>query len=280
MVGPQVGVLFGFFVGNREHFNMRFSIAFLAFFVFIGVFDAGFASAAEDEDNDQTQAFTSYTEADATAGAYFLSSELYAVLNGDNSRSGPLLHIYFGGGQYDYDSEFLKRNVDVVALEGDALLGYQWVTKNDATLIILLGLGIEDNELDINDRSNPIRGFAAGFKIDVEFEADDEKPFYYNIEGNYTTAFQTYWSRVRLGYPLGHLMHLGPEAEFFGDQTFNSQRIGGFLRFPIRFSPRLQPIAVLAAGYAFEESVGSSNFGGIGGTGDSPFGTASLEFDF
>ena len=63
-------------------------------------------------------------------------------------------------------------------------------------------------------------------------------------------------------------MKFGPEGTFSGDETFNSQRVGGFLRFPVRLSQSFYPVVIFAGGYEFVDS-GNSGPGDIEGFGSS-----------
>jgi Cellulose biosynthesis protein BcsS len=243
------------------------------------------ARAQEPDDAGATESFTIFSEIDVTDGAYFVGTELYAALNGDWSKPGFLLHAYIGSGQYDYlNSAVRGGRVDAVPISADLLVGYQGSIGDDAAYWnVMIGVGIEDNELDPGDPSNPVRGSEVGFKVAGELEADDERKFYYHLEADYTTAYDTYWSRARVGYRFGRVI-LGPEGTFFGDETYNSQRIGGYLRVPLRMFWNFEPVAIVAGGYECvqEEDAGPSGtgFGGIGGSGDGGYGTASLQFDF
>jgi hypothetical protein len=243
------------------------------------------ARAQEPDDDGVNQGFTLFSEVDVTDGAYFVGTELYASLNGNWSKPGFLLHAYIGSGQYDYvNSAVPGGRVDAVPISADVMIGYYGSIGDDAAYWnVMIGVGIEDNELSPNDPTNPVRGSEVGFKIAGEIEADDERKFYYHLEGDYTTAYDTYWSRARVGYGFNRVI-IGPEGTFFGDETYNSQRIGGFLRVPLRMFRNLEPVAVVAGGYEFvqEEDAGPSGtgFGGIGGSGNGGYGTASIEFDF
>lgn len=246
------------------------------------------AARAQDAVGDESGGgFTSFSELEVTDDVIFASTELYASLRGDWSRPGFLLHVYFGAGHYDYRNNSVPGGeVDVVPMSADFLIGYYGALGQAAYWNLMIGVGLEHNELDPNDRSNPIRGSEVGFKVAGEIESDDElRKFYYHLEGDYTTAYETYWSRVRLGYGQGR-MKFGPEGTFFGDETFNSQRVGGFLRFPVRLSQRFNPVIIFAGGYEFVDSddTGSVGFGAAGASSDGSdnggYGTASLEFAF
>jgi hypothetical protein len=260
---------------------IRILSAVLALVFFVDAADAQDAVGDESRDG-----FTSYSELDVTEGSFFASTELYASLRGDWSRPGFLLHVYYGAGFYDYrNSDVRGGEVDVVPMSADLMIGYYGVIGETAYWNIMIGVGVENNDLDRNDRSNPVRGSEVGFKVAGEIESDDElRKFYYHLEGDYTTAFDTYWSRVRLGYGVGR-MKVGPEGTFYGDETFNSQRIGAFLRFPVGLFQSLDPVIIFAGGYEFVHSDDSGpgdidGFGSSGGSGDGAFGTASVELAF
>jgi hypothetical protein len=195
-----------------------------------------------------------------------------------------------GAGPYNYANlDVPGGRVDAVLISGDLMVGYHGPLGKAADWNALIGFDVEDNQLDPNDPSNLVRGSQAGFKIAGEIEAQEQRAFYYHLEAEYTTAYQTYWSRVRIGYNFGTLV-AGPECVFFGDQTYDAQRIGGFLKLPIRLSKQLRPHIVVAGGYGFLSqkdpgidktgSVDNTEFGGVGGDGSGSYGTASLQFDF
>jgi Cellulose biosynthesis protein BcsS len=238
-----------------------------------------------DHDGDDKEFFTSYSEVEVTKNAYFAYTQLFGVLNGDWSRPGLLMEAEIGAGPYNYHSPDLSgERVNATLISSDLMMGYHGSIGDEAAYWhILLGVDIEDNELHPSDPSNPVGGSQVGFKVAGEIEADDERKFYYDLNGEYTTAYQTYWFRSRVGYRFGTLT-VGPEGTLFGDKTYDSQRIGGFLRFPLRLFRGFKPVAIIASGYEFvqEKDVGSfgEGFGGIAGSGPGPFGTASLEFDF
>jgi Cellulose biosynthesis protein BcsS len=246
---------------------------------------------AQDNNNgNETQSATTFSEIEVTRGAYFAYTEAYVALDGDWSRPGWLMRATIGAGQYNYANQNVPGGrVDAVLISGDLMIGYQGSLGEAADWNALIGVDVEDNELDPNDPSNPVRGARAGFKIAGEIEAQEQHTFYYHLEGEYTTAYQTYWSRVRIGHNFGTLV-LGPEGVFLGDETYDAQRIGGFIKFPFRLSKQLKPDIVVAGGYGFVSQKdtgfggiggeGNAGFGGIGGEGNGGYATASLQCDF
>jgi Cellulose biosynthesis protein BcsS len=246
--------------------------------------------AQDANSSNDTQSVTIFSEIEVTEGAYFAYTESYVALNGDWSRPGLLMRATIGAGPYNYANHDVPGGrVDAVLISGDLMLGYHGSLGKAADWNALIGLDVEDNQLDPNDPSNPVRGSQAGFKVAGEIEAQEQRTFYYHLEGEYTAAYQTYWSRVRIGHNFETLV-AGPECVFFGDETYDAQRIGGFLKFPFRLSKQLKPHIVVAGGYGFlsqkDTGVGGSAdrgnaaFDGIGGEGNSGYATASLQFDF
>jgi len=246
--------------------------------------------AQDAKSGNEAQSVTIFSEVEVTKGAYYAYTEPYVALNGDWSRPGLLMRATIGAGPYNYANHDVPGGrVDAVLISGDLMLGYHGSLGKAADWNALIGLDVEDNQLDPNDPSNPVRGPQAGFKIAGEIAAQEQRTFYYHLEGEYTTAYQTYWSRVRIGHNFGTLV-VGPECVFFGDETYDTQRIGGFLKFPFRLSKQLNPHIVMAGGYEFislkDAGVsgigdnGSAGFDGIGGNNNGGYATASLQFDF
>ncbi|HEU0160238.1 MAG TPA: cellulose biosynthesis protein BcsS, partial [Hyphomicrobiaceae bacterium] len=97
-------------------------------------------------------------------------------------------------------------------------------------------------------------------------ETEKELPYYFALEGNYSTAFNSYWARARVGWHRGRFI-FGPEASVVGDEDFDAQRVGGFVRFDLPLAP-FRPIEVtLSAGHQFVS--GNNNNGATGGIGGS-----------
>jgi hypothetical protein len=157
--------------------------------------------AQDANSRNDTQSVTIFSEIEVTEGAYFAYTESYVALNGDWSRPGLLMRATIGAGPYNYaNPDVPGGRVDAVLISGDLMLGYHGSWGKAADWNALIGLGVEDNQLDPNDPSNPVRGSQAGFKIAGEIEAQEQRTFYYHLEGEYTAAYQTYWSRVRIGH--------------------------------------------------------------------------------
>ena len=80
-----------------------------------------------------------------------------------------------------------------------------------------------------NDPGNSVNGSEVGLRIGGDIRMAGPQ-HYFTLEGYYSTAFDTYWSRVRAGMNLGRVI-VGPEAGAMGNDGYDAQRIGGFAMF-------------------------------------------------
>jgi hypothetical protein len=105
-------------------------------------------------------------------------------------------------------------------------------------------------------------------KVAAELATSKELPYYFALNGNYSTAFDVYWARARIGLVRGGVT-FGPEGIVFGDEEFNAQRLGGFVSFDVKLLPNRPVEITLSAGHQFVNASGSSAGGGngIGGAG-------------
>ncbi len=103
------------------------------------------------------------------------------------------------------------------------------------------------------------------------------KPLYFDLFGSYSIVNQTYWSKARVGYNFGRVV-IGPEGAFYGNENFNSQRAGAFIKLPLAGKLNV----TLAGGFNFVtnddffKTIGSGSFGGLGGISDGGYGSISL----
>jgi hypothetical protein len=109
-----------------------------------------------------------------------------------------------------------------------------------------------------------VRGHDTGAKFIGEIETQDEKPFYLDISGDYSTAFDTYFARVRAGAKFGgglpeNQVAIGPEVSFTGDKSFDAQRAGGFILIPMQFTKNTNVKFIAAAGYQWVQETASGS---------------------
>jgi hypothetical protein len=66
-----------------------------------------------------------------------------------------------------------------------------------------VGIDYQDYELSPDDPGNAVNGPETGFFVSGDVETINPKPFFFSAIGQYSTAYEWYWTRVRSGYALG-----------------------------------------------------------------------------
>ncbi len=211
------------------------------------------------------------------------------ALNRDLTSSGFVLRA---DGEYDGYSYFQSANnlgkVNGTEWQGDAMLGYQ-VAYHSFAAALYAGVDVRSDRLSPLDLENSVRGQQVGAKFDAEFETERELPYYASFDGFYSTAFQSYWARLRGGAKIAksfgsHLsqVFVGPEGYVLGNQESNAQRVGGFVNFALDgLFPRTLEIT-LSGGYQFadEHNNNYNSIGAVTGTTGGPGAYGLLEFKF
>jgi hypothetical protein len=248
------------------------------------------ANNGNKDDESATESSVFYSELDVSKNDVNLYSSYIFALNRDLGKDGVLFRVE---GLYDHFmySAGLDRpqTINGTEWQGAAFVGYQ-IVRNAITYSGYMGVDVPSVTLSPNDPTNPVRGTEVGFKVKGEMETDLEKTWYLDITADYSTAFQTYDSRIRPGWKFGsgkpeYQIVIGPEAGFLGDRTFDAQRLGAFVLVPIKVNEDITAQFIIAAGYQWVEDRGS----GAQNAGDSgpstageagAYGTASFEIPF
>jgi len=178
---------------------------------------------------------------------YFEGIEV--ALNRDYSKDGFVLRAY--GSYLEYD----RNPGDGVAWQSDILLGYKFSRSiYDATFYV--GADYQNYRLKPDDPFERPRKTEWGFKVAGYMETHrDNLPYYGSLTGDYSTAFDAYWVRGRVGWNrphglFGNSVTFGPEGIAMGDVGFDAQRVGGFLIFDVNLLPGRAPFEVtLSTGY-------------------------------
>jgi len=195
-----------------------------------------------------------YSGYDAVKGAEYAFTGGTVALNGDLSRNGFFVRVYGSGVAYDLDVG------DGRGYQADLMLGYR-VSHGKVYGGLYLGADYQDYRLSPDDPTAEVRGTEWGFKVAADMATLREgTPIYYALTGNYSTAFETYWARARVGVNV-HGITFGPEAVVMGNVGFDAQRVGGFVI--LDFRPPLE--VTLHAGHQFV--VGGEDAGTVGGVG-------------
>jgi Cellulose biosynthesis protein BcsS len=222
---------------------------------------AAWAGSLKDTPTTDTQRGVYFSGYDVVEGARYAFAGMILALNNDISRDGWALRLY--GSRVDFDLD----PGDGRGWQGDAMLGYRFVRKHMYGGIYVGG-DYQNYRLSPDDPTAKVRGTEVGVKVAAELATSKELPYYFALNGNYSTAFDVYWARARVGLIRGGVT-FGPEGIVFGDEEFNAQRLGGFVSFDVKLLPNRPVEITLSAGHQFVNDSGSSAGGGngIGGAG-------------
>jgi hypothetical protein len=189
----------------------------------------------------------------------------------DSSTTQIVLRGYGSYNHYDYKN---PGKIDADEWQGDVMLGYQ-ADFSRFTTAVYVGADFQDHRLFPNDPDNQSRGSEAGFKVAAEIESGEDSPFYFDLDGEYSTAFSSYWARTRIGYNA-KFVTFGPEASVDGSVGYDSQRLGGFATFDLsRFIKDSQ--LTLSAGHQF---VHDADSGVRSGGGEGTYGAISIGWSY
>ena len=206
-----------------------------------------------------------YSGADFAKDSFYAYSGAVVSLQRDLSKSGFVFQGFTGYGSYEYDSPGVPGGrVDGDVTQLAAMLGYLWV-RPGAAIGLYVGADYHNYDLTPNDPFSSVDGSEVGFRVGGDIRMIGER-HYLTLEGYYSTAFDTYWSRARVGLNLGRVI-IGPEAAAMGNVGYDAQRLGGFAMLKLDFfGTKNAPELTINAGYQFlrdDAGVGSS----VGGEG-------------
>jgi len=143
---------------------------------------------------------------------------------------------------------------------------------NGGSLTISVGVDHQNHDLTPNDPANSVRGSETGFKVAADLNREGEHHLL-SVIGNYSTAFDSYWTRGRLGLKHNRLT-IGPEAIALGDEGFDAQRVGAFATATLHLNPYSPMDVTVSGGFQFSDD--DNGFGSRGGDG----GYAAVNFSF
>jgi hypothetical protein len=208
---------------------------------------------------------------DFVKGSRYYFDGLVLALNGDLSRDGWALRAY--GSRVDYDLNL----GDGRGYQADLMLGYRFA-RGQIAGGVYVGVDYQDFKLSPDDVTAEVRGTEVGVAVAANLETSRDLPGYFSLNGKYSTAFDSYWARARVGLNRNWIT-FGPEAIVVGDVGFDAQRVGGFVMFDIKL-PRMPFEVNLSAGHQF---VSGSSAGGpiatVGG-GEGTYGLVVISTTF
>jgi hypothetical protein len=212
---------------------------------------------------------------DVVKDATYAFDGVIVALNRDLSKDGWALRAY--GSRLDFDQ---NPTGDGRGWQGDVMLGYLFHRRSmDGGIYI--GADYQNYRQSPDDPTSHVRGTEWGFKVAGDIATSDESPLYLSLDGSYSTAFNSFWSRARVGHNRSRLIY-GIEGQAFGDESFLAQRLGAFLTFEVPLRPGRPLEITLSGGHQF---VRNSNNGdpsdgvSIGG-GEGTYGTIVFSMAF
>jgi hypothetical protein len=207
---------------------------------------------------------------DVVKDATYAFDGVIVAFNRDISKDGWALRAY--GSRVDFDQD---PTGDGRGWQGDVMLGYLF-NRGAFSGGIYAGADYQNYKLSPDDPTTNVRGTEWGFKVAADVTSSDDRPLYVSMAGSYSTAFDSYWTRLRLGHNRNRVVY-GIEGQAFGNQDFNAQRLGGFLTFQIPLRPSTPLEVTLSVGHQFVNDSNSgtevSTGGGAGAYGTIVFST-------
>lgn len=195
-------------------------------------------------------------------------------LQGNLDRDGFVARYLAIYGDFDSESGVVPGlAIDGDVVGADVLLGYQF-TRGVITTTIYGGLDYKDYDLSPDDPTSETRGDEFGFKVALDFSTSYDLPYYVSGSGSYSTAFDSYYALLRVGYNSQRFA-FGPEGLVGGDISGDIQRLGGFVTLRSELTPYNSGELTANAGYQFADDGGATSAGGEGAYGGVSF---SLSF--
>ncbi|KAB1073779.1 cellulose biosynthesis protein BcsS [Methylobacterium planeticum] len=162
-------------------------------------------------------------------------------------ESGPRIRVQAIAGTYSYPGATAGTRVRGEQEEGTVLTGYEWIW-DQAAIAGYVGFNVRHNELSILDPRNPVVGTGIGAKVAADIYLNPTLNTLVAANASYSTLFNAYYVRAKLGFMVADGVFVGPEGTLLGDAFFNQWRVGahltGFTVGPMKFS--------LGAGYAYD----------------------------
>jgi hypothetical protein len=197
-------------------------------------------------------------------------------LQGNLDKSGFVFRAYGGNGDYDYRSDGTKFDGDDVDL--DAGIGYLFVTTR-FTAAVYAAVNYRDIDITPFDPTNDVQGDETGFRVIGELDSSEEDPFYYSFGGAYSTAFDSWYAMLRLGYNAKRFA-FGPEGLVSGEEGDETQRLGGFVTYRFDLIPTVPAQVTAYGGKQFVEDDDGDGEGFTSSGGEGAYGGVSFSLSY
>lgn len=215
---------------------------------------------------------------DVAKDSWSLYSLSLFALNGDFDRDGLVFRALGSYDDYRVGRTYSGRSVDANDRTGDVMIGYQRVFDR-FTATAYVGYEIRDIDSSPLNWGSTIHGTKQGFKVAFDIESKDEEKVYFALDGSYSTAFDSVYGQVRVGYNAGRFI-VGPEGWVFADEGDTTWRVGAFAKMPFMIGATRAAEVSVYGGYQFvgDDDNQNGGFGTHGGEG--AYGGAALKLAF
>ncbi len=221
-------------------------------------------AVAQDEAEHVTSVYT-FSGADWAKNSSSYYTGALISLQRNFGKDGFVLRVLGQYGDFEYDEITVPGGqVDGDMHGGDVMIGYQF-TRGFVTATIYIGVDYLDYDLSPDVPTEIIRGDEVGFKVAGDLETSTETPLFVSINGSYSTAFETYYAQLRLGYNTRRFA-FGPEGAVSGDESGDIQRLGGFATFRFNLTPVNESEITVYAGHQFADDGDGPDASGDEGT--------------
>jgi hypothetical protein len=202
---------------------------------------------------DTVYSFLTYSGLDFSKDSWDSYSGAIFALNRDLSKDGVLIRLQGSYGEYEYNSTPVTTH-DADNWQGDVMIGYQWI-RDRVEFALFAGVDTISHKISPADPANPVSGHETGFKTAGWLASRTTTlglPYYFLLDGSYSTAFETYYALGRLGLHRSGTI-FGVEGWLLGDEDWNAQRLGGFVQWERSLRSDLLMDLTLSAGYQFSD---------------------------
>jgi outer membrane immunogenic protein len=178
----------------------------------------------------------------------------------DLDSSGWRLYALGGGGYYKYPQSQTGTQIKGVYETGDLLGGWGFEGHNYSANV-LAGLNVENHHLSQFDPTNSVEGTRVGAKIRADGWINPTAQWLLYEEGEYSTAFNTYYVAAKVGYDFFGTtgIFIGPEVSALGNDRFDQGRVGAHVT-QMKFGKVQMDIS---GGFMHDTSVGNGGYGKV-----------------
>jgi hypothetical protein len=149
------------------------------------------------------------------------------ALNGSLDADGVLFRGEYTHVGYDFSSTLSSTGSAHGTLSrGNAEVGYQ-IVRYGINSSLFVGPDYQDFSVSPSGAGNAKLNDKLGAMIVGRVARTDSPQIPASLEGNYSTANSTYWTKAKVGFNFGQIA-AGPEIALLGNAAFDEARYGGY----------------------------------------------------